>query len=87
MNKPTFTFNLVEKINYITYESIFLIMNFEGEVFNSFAEHENEKAFSVWFSYLTTEEKAQWNDYIVKSEAEEEVLYEQQCERLHFSFN
>jgi hypothetical protein len=87
MNKPTFTFNLVEKINYTTYESIFLIMNFEGEVFNSFAEHESEKAFSVWFSYLTTEEKTQWNDYIVKSEAEEEVLYEQQCERLHFSFN
>ena len=87
MNKPTFTFNLIEKIDPKTYQSTFLVVNYEGEVFNSFAENQSEKAFGVWMSYLTTEEKSQWNDYLVKSEAEEEVWYEQQCERTHFSYN
>jgi len=87
MNKPVFTFNLIEKIDPKTYQSTFLVVNFEGEVFNSFAEEESEKAFGVWMSYLTEQEKTEWNDYLVKSEAEEEVWHEQQCEQTHFSYN
>jgi hypothetical protein len=87
MNKPTFTFNLVEKFEPKTYQSTFLIVNFEGEVFNSFAEEESEKAFGVWMSYLSEQEKTQWNDYLVKCESEDDVAFEQQCERTHFSYN
>jgi len=87
MQKPEFTFNLLEKFNPKTYQSTFLIVNFEGEVFNCFTEHESEKAFGVWMSYLTQDEKTQWDNYILKCEAQDEVWNEQQCERLHFSFN
>jgi hypothetical protein len=85
--KPVLTFNLVEKVNPETYLVTFLVVNFEGEVFNSFADHEGEKAFDVWMSYLTQEEKTQWDNYILKCEAQDDVWYEQQCERMHFSYN
>jgi hypothetical protein len=38
-------------------------------------------------SYLTQDEKTQWDNYILKCEAQDEVWYEQQCERMHFSYN
>jgi hypothetical protein len=36
---------------------------------------------------LTKEEKTQWDEYVADCDAAEAVAYEQQCERLHFSFN
>jgi hypothetical protein len=85
--KPVLTFNLVEKVDPETYLVTFLVVNFEGEIFNSFADHEGKKAFDVWMSYLTQDEKTQWDNYILKCEAQDEVWHEQQCERMHFSYN
>ena len=87
MDKPQFTFNFVEKFNPVTYKSTFYIVNDDGERFESFADHEYDKAFEVWLSYLTAEEKAQWDDYVADCDAAESVWQEQQKERLHFSFN
>jgi hypothetical protein len=87
MNKPQFTFNFVEKVDPITYKSTFYIVNDDGERFESFADHEYEKANEVWLSYLSQDEKAQWDDYVADCDAAEAVWQEQQKERLHFSFN
>jgi hypothetical protein len=48
MNKPQFTFNFVEKVDPITYKATFYIVNDDGERFESFADHEYEKANEVW---------------------------------------
>ena len=88
MNTPSFSFNFIQRvINPTTYEVIYLIVNDEGETFKSFSEDEHEKGFQIWLSYLTTEEKAQWDDYVSDCDAEQSVWQEQQKERLHFSFN
>jgi hypothetical protein len=87
MNKPQFTFNLIEKFDPKTYNSTWSIVNDDGERFESFADHEGEKAFEVWMSYLSEEEKAQYLDYVADCDAADAVWHEQQKERLHFSFN
>jgi hypothetical protein len=87
MDKPQFTFNFVEKVDPITYKATFYIVNDDGERFESFADYEYEKANEVWLSYLSDEEKAQWDDYVADCDAAEAVWQEQRKERLHFSFN
>ena len=88
MNKSSFSFNYIQRVvDSITYEVIYLIVNDEGETFETFSENEDEKGYQTWLSYLTAEEKAQWNDYLADCDAAESVWQEQQKERLHFSFN
>ena len=84
---PTFTFNLIEKVDPLTYDSTFLIVNFEGEVFHTFSEHESEKAFSLWQSYLTEAEIEQLNRHYEHCEALAEYEQEKLSERLYFSYN
>ena len=88
MNTPSFSFNYIQRVvDLTTYEVIYLIVNDEGETFESFSENEDEKGYQTWLSYLTAEEKAQWDDYLADCDAEESVRQEQQKERLQFSFN
>ena len=87
MNAPSFRFNYVERIKPNSYFGNFCIVNDEGECFETFSFDDVEKGYQVWLTYLTKEEKAQWDEYVSDCDAAEAVAYEQQCERLHFSFN
>jgi hypothetical protein len=87
MNAPSFRFNYVERTKPNSYFGNFCIVNDEGECFETFSFDDVEKGYKVWLTYLTKEEKAQWDEYVSDCDAAEAVAYEQQCERLHFSFN
>ncbi len=87
MNTPSFSFNYVERPQPNSYFGNFCIVNDEGECFEIFSFDEMEKGYRIWLTYLTKEEKAQWDDYVADCDAAESVWQEQQKERLHFSFN
>jgi len=87
MNAPSFSFNYVERKQPNSYFGNFCIVNDEGECFETFSFDDVEKGYQVWLTYLTKEEKAQWDEYVSDCDAAEAVAYEQQRERLHFSFN
>ena len=90
MNKDT-----IDKVRYAVRNDKFRTVKFIGDETQLFEVTEDILESFQWDDYTffeeeeneTKEEKAQWDEYVSDCDAAEAVAYEQQCERLHFSFN
>lgn len=82
MNAPQTTFQLHQHIlDRNTLACQWIIFNDENEPLKTFSEDKFEQARALWWSWLTAEEQAEWNEYWEDQEAAYEVRMEQVRER------
>lgn len=82
MKAPQTTYTLHQHMldrSALTHE--WVILNSDGEAVATFAMNADDEAHDVWWSWLTAEERAEWEEYWDDLEAYWDVQNEQQSER------
>lgn len=82
--KPELSYNLVQVCKevddfmHVTYS----IVNEDNETIRQFAEDDSERAYKIWWSYLTRAERALWEEYEMQCEVAAECCEQDRAECL-----
>lgn len=82
--KPTLSYNLNQVCKYVgdDMEVTYMITNEDNEEINTFSEDDAIEAQRLWWSYLTDDERRQWDDYQVECEVADECEQHDNWERI-----
>jgi hypothetical protein len=82
--KPELSYNLVQVCREVGdfMEVVYNITNEDNETIRQFAEDQSDVAYAVWWSWLTKEERAIWEDYELQCEVASEMARENYYERM-----
>lgn len=76
--KPELSYNLVQVCREVGdfMEVTYRITNEDNETIRQFAEDDSERAYQIWWSYLSRAERAIWEEYEMQCEVAAECAVE-----------